>query len=236
MEEEKVATTPPAAAITPKAQPVIIHKNNNAPMVGAIIFLALVIGAAAIFLGMQKRTEIAMSTNPTPTSAPTSAPSQAATPTAALEEKNWENFTTTKMKDLSFPAYSISYPFEWKQETKKDDISTTLTLTKDGNEIKIYQAPMGGGQCVFTGEMPEGPASDYRKSEYVDITAGTTTIRRVTATTKPKTTYAFCSNGTDKNSYGSPTTFGGITYTVAANDEATLKEMDSILATLKATP
>ena len=54
MEEAPATATP--TATTPKAQPVIIRKNNNAPMVGAIIFLALVIGAAAIYLGMQKRT------------------------------------------------------------------------------------------------------------------------------------------------------------------------------------
>jgi hypothetical protein len=111
-----------------------------------------------------------------------------------------------------------------------------VTLTKDGNEIKIYQASMGGSQCIFTGELPDGPASDYRKSEYVDIKAGTATIRRVTTTVKSKTTYAFCSNGTNKDSYGSPTTFGGITYTLTNDDVVTLKEMDSILATLKATP
>jgi hypothetical protein len=235
MEEAQAAATAPANP-TPKAQPVIIHKHNNAPMVGAIIFLALVIGAAAIYLGMQRRTELALNANPTPTAAPTIAPTQAVTPTPELEIKNWENFTSTKVKDLSFPAFSISYPFEWKQETKKDDISNTVTLTKDGNEIKIYQASMGGSQCIFTGELPDGPASDYRKSEYVDIKAGTATIRRVTTTVKSKTTYAFCSNGTNKDSYGSPTTFGGITYTLTNDDVVTLKEMDSILATLKATP
>ncbi len=232
MEEAPATATP--TATTPKAQPVIIRKNNNAPMVGAIIFLALVIGAAAIYLGMQKRTEIAINANPTPTAAPTTIPSPAVSPTPGLEVKNWENYTSTKMKDLSFPAYSISYPFEWTQQTTKNDVSSTVTISKDGNEIKIYQAPVGGSQCIFTGDMPDGPASDYRKSEYVDIVAQDTTIRRVTATEKP--TYTFCSNGTDKNSYGTPTKFGAITYTLTKNDPEILKEMDSILATLKATP
>ncbi len=213
-----------------KTQQVVIHKNSNATLVGAIIFLALVIGAAAIYLGLQKASPQAAVA---PTPSPTKQPAGEATiqPTQALEENDWENYTSTKMKDLSFPAYSISYPFEWKQTSKRDDITDTFTLTNGSYSIKIYQAPTGGGMCIFSGDLPDGPASDYRNSKFVDIPVGQITIRRIETTTG----FAFCSNSVNNpNDFGTPTGFGAISYTTPAKaDPVKISEMDKIIATLK---
>ncbi len=57
--EEVTVETPKENAL-PKSQPMVVRKNNNAPLVGAIIFLALVIGAAAIYLGTQNNNEVAI--------------------------------------------------------------------------------------------------------------------------------------------------------------------------------
>ena len=213
-----------------KQQQVVIHKNGNATLVGAIIFLALVIGAAAIYIGMQKASP-QTAVVPTPSIAQETSATVTPQPTQALEENDWENYTSTKMKDLSFPAYSISYPFEWKQTSKRDDITDTFTLTNGSYSIKIYQAPMGGGMCIFSGDLPDGPASDYRNSKFVDIAVGQITIRRI----ETATGFVFCSNSVNNpNDFGSPTGFGAISYTTPVKaDPAIITEMDKIIATLK---
>lgn len=220
-----------------KPDPIIIHRSNNVPLIAAIIFLALVIGAVGIYIGNNNGevSGLEQRTIPTP---PPSTQTQAPSPSPTLyqtEVLNWESYVSAKMKDLSFSGYSLSYPFEWSQKEEKNEITSTLTLTKDGNEIKIYQAPTGGNRCVFEGNLPEGPTNDYRGKPYIDIKIGDITLRRVQPDQGPgKITYSFCSNSeTSQNSFGIPTVIGNITYTLAKNDPAILSEMDKILLTIK---
>lgn len=229
-------TAKPTEPTPPKPTPMVIRKSNNAPLIGAIIFLALVIGAAAIYLGSQRNSNLAVvAPTPTPQAAGQTVPTQEVIPTNTLEENNWESHVNTKMKDLSFPAYSLSYPFEWKQTSNRDDITDTVTFTKEGNEIKIYQAPMGGSKCIFEGEVPTDFASDYTDSEFIEIVTPNITFRRIIPEKETgKVTYSFCSNNlSDKNSFTTPTAYGAISYTVNNPTPAILSEMDKIVATLK---
>lgn len=231
MEEEKVMPVTPEPT-PPKPTPVIVHKSNNAPLVGAIVFLALVIGATAFYFATLKK-EVAVVATPSPTPAVqiTTAPSPITT--VAPEIASWKVLTHEKMKDLAFSAYSISYPEDWTAVEKKDDLISTVTITKGENVITIMQGPMGGNQCVFTGEMPEGPANDYRDTEYVDVNAGIITMRRIVPEGNTNT-YSFCSNSIgSKEIFGVPTLFGAISYKVAGNNAVILSEMDKIVETLK---
>lgn len=233
MEDAPIET--PKENTLPKSQPMIVRKNNNAPLVGAIIFLALVIGAAAIYLGTQKNNEIAVAipTTPTPTASTQITPSTPASVSPVQDiTLKWETANTPKMKDLSLVGYSIKHPISWVAKESKDAVSQTLTLTKGGNILKIYQAPMGGGGCIFEGEVPEGPFSDYRNASHVDIAVGNLTIKRVEV---GKNSYAFCGNSANSiTTFGVPTLFGVISYEVKSPNAEILAEMDKILSTLKA--
>lgn len=235
MDQEQVAQQPTQQpSPPPKPQPIVIRKNNNAPLVGAIIFLALVIAATAFYLGGQKELPI---TTTVPTPQPTTPPP---TPTIISDPTaGWTKFTSTKMKDLAFAQFMISYPPAWIEKEEKNELTNTITFTKGEAEIKIYQAPMGGSACIFEGEMPEGPATDYRKAKYVDIKNKSEIIlRRITPDTlNGKVTYSFCSNSLQSpTTFGIPTLFGGITYTLTNPSETDLKEMDTILSTLLLVP
>ncbi|MDO8269225.1 MAG: hypothetical protein Q7T54_00975 [Candidatus Levybacteria bacterium] len=237
MDQDKVVPQPISPNPTqqpPAPQPIVIHKRNNAPLVGAIVFLAIVIAATAIFFGMQnKDTQTTLA--PSPTTIPTEIP----TPTTVIAAPNQIVFTSPKMQDLAFAQYIVSYPQDWVKEEKKDELTNTLTLTKNGNEIEIHQGPMGGNQCIFEGEVPDGPANDYRTSEFVELKAGEITLRRLVSAsgTGGKTAYSLCSNSTTSaTSFGIPTVFGVITYSITSPSEEALNEMDAILTTLKIVP
>jgi hypothetical protein len=233
---DSVGSSPMGGAPPPqKPEQMVIHKNSNAPLVGAIIFLAVVIGAAAYYVGTKKpASETVMAPTPIPASPTSQQPSPIVSPTNDVS--SWQSYSSLKMKDLSFPGYTISYPADWVKSVTRDDITDTLTLKKGVYEIKIYQAPTGGSQCVFEGEIPEGPASDYRKTEFVEIKAGDITLRRVLTASGPggKTAYSLCSNNPNsKTSFGTPTIFGHISFSAYSKEDATLLEMDKIVSTLK---
>lgn len=228
--EEKAEEKPPTQAQNPP-QPPIIKKSNFAPLVGALIFLGLVIAATIVYLGMQQG-NISLTQNvPAPTQIPSPTTKIEVTPTIATPQL--QSTTVEKMSDLAFPSYTISYPEGWTAVEDKTDLTNTLILSKNGNGIKIHQGPMGGNQCVFEGEMPDGPANDYRNTEFIEVKAGTLTFRRIPG----KTSHSFCSNSPQSlTSFGVPTIFGNINYTIASADEKILEEMDMIIASLRANP
>jgi len=237
MEEEKTVP-PPTQPTPPTPQSVVVHKSNNVPLVGAIIFLALVIGTAAIYFGMQQKTKTAQVIAPTTTPPTPTTTTETPITISPASKVQVLSYTSTKLKDNSASAYTVSYPGDWEKDTKRDAISDTLTLKKGEYSITIYQAPMGGSGCRFKGDAPSEMSQDYTTKEFVEVKAGEITFRRVpiTAGNPPIPTYTFCeSNPTTKGSFGSPTTFGAITYTVpATQDEVILSQMDSIIASLKA--
>lgn len=237
MDSEQVTPQPiqPTSPVTPT--PVIVHKSNNVPLVGAIFFLALVIGAAAIYFGMQKKSETVRQVPPTEITPKPTATSElpiTATPTTVVK---LVSYSSTKLKDNSLLAYSISYPENWTKDTKRDAITDTFTLTNNGDTITIYQAPVGGAGCIFEGKVPVGPANDYTKTKFVEVLANNITFRRVQEESKipAETIYGFCSNNlSSQTTFGTPTLFGAISYKITSKNTAALSEMDKIVATLKA--
>lgn len=230
--EEQAQSTP---IQTPPPQPVVmVHKSNKTPLVGAIIFLALVIAAAAWYLGSQGNNadNVAPTNQPSTTTPTPTIPIPTTTTSTDLKIQ-----TITKLKDSAFTSFTVSHPEDWVADTKVEaDMMQTLTLSKDGNKIEIYQAPMGGNQCIFEGELPEGPSNDYRNNEYKEIIAGDITLRRlIDNPNQNQNMYSFCSNSTNsKTSFGVPTVFGNITYTLVNNNNIALSEMDKIISSLKA--
>lgn len=231
MEDEKPIPQEPVQAPV-KPAPVIVRKSSNAPLVGAIIFLALVIGATAFYFATLKK-DASVVAVPTPTIAPQATASPTLTPLTADPSTNLVTYTHEKMKDLAFSAYSISYPPDWIKKEEKTELTSLLTLSKGGNEITIMQAPMGGNQCIFEGEVPEGPVNDFRDSEYVDIKTGEITLRRIVPEGSTNA-YSFCSNSIgSEDTFGVPTLYGNINYKLAAKSPIILTEMDKIISTLK---
>jgi hypothetical protein len=106
---------------------------------------------------------------------------------------------------LSFSKYQITVLDGWaytNDTTAGDSPTDTLTITKNGYQIKIYQAATGGAMCIYPEDAPfEGPSSTY--DEYVDITTvGSLKLRR--SHTTGATTYTICSRGSE-GLYGQPT-------------------------------
>ena len=214
----------------------IIHKKGSSKFLMLIIVLLLfvIVAGAAYYYGTIKPTKSETSILPSPTQSQVQEKLPTITP---IQEKKLLTYSSTKMKGLSFPAYSINYPEGWVKSEEKSDIMQTLTLTKSDYSIKINQAPTGGNICVFEGTIPEGPANDYTKSKYVEINTGDIVLRRLVVEGQKNSpiNHSFCSNSkTSKDSFGVPTFFGHLTYSTPANpDNAVLLEMDGIVKTLK---
>lgn len=217
---------------------IIHHKSSNTLLVLIIVFLLLVIvGGAAYYFGLMKKpTTENVTANTTPTVAQQQE-NEKITPTTA-PVLNLTKYTNTKMKDLSFPSFSLSYSEGWIKTEEKSDIMQSVTFTKGAYIIKFNQGPMGGNMCIFEGEVPDGPASDYRNTKYVEIDANGILLRRLIADGQKGNTHthSFCSNSTNsKTTFGIPTMFGVITYTTPSTPDAkTLEEMDGIIKTLQA--
>lgn len=156
---------------------------------------------------------------------------------SSTQSAKMETFTSEKFSDLGIKGYTISYPSTWTYFEDRNDSAQTskLTLSKDGYEFTIYQAPMGGGGCIFEGEVPPGPFTDYRNLDYIDLQASFGKIRKVEEVENNKTVYNYCQESSGgENSYGSITSIGVISASAPINPSpATISEMDEILKSAK---
>ncbi len=143
-----------------------------------------------------------------------------------------------------FPTFSIQYPSGWELKNEIRNLgyteSSTLSFIKGDYEVRIYQAPVDGGWCIFEGDMPEGIYQDLRNVPYMQIESGIGTLRRVKSAityysdSKNMMSFTFChKNNAQHNNYtdySSTTSIGQITYTLPTQyDESTLLEMDNII-------
>lgn len=225
-------STPP---VQPAPTPVAPKQNNTIIfiLVGIIILLVGLGGGYLIKSQTSPKTP-----PPTPQAQNLTTPTSATqpTPTPTQSKAALATYTSTKLPNVSFEPYSIQYPDTWTPKDLKNGATDTFTLTKGNLEIKIYQAAMGGSGCVFAGEVPPGPMKDLRSTQYTQVATGSDTVLRryLNVNLENDTpTYNFCSsdNNTD---WGTPTSFGGITYTSTAPfSDTDLEEMDSILKTLQ---
>ncbi len=158
-------------------------------------------------------------------------------PIETIGNPNWITFTNRTSED---GGYTIMYPDVWKPTLENSNgVTNTLTLKNSDYSIQIYIAPMGGGGCIFEGEVPEGPYSDLRDKQYTELTINGKAYRRFMADSSNDpnkinlTQFDFCGSQ-DGINYGSPTEFGVITYSLPKTfDKNMLEEMDSIVKTLR---
>ena len=131
----------------------------------------------------------------------------------------------------SFKSYTVEIPVGWKDSHETTEVSDKLVLTKADSSVTIYQAAIGGGGCIYKGDPPMQMAQQF--TNYVDIMGKSASFRRSwNDDPSPKTAYSVCQKNTTENFYGSPTEFGAISISAHASDNATLSEIDSIIASL----
>jgi hypothetical protein len=133
----------------------------------------------------------------------------------------------------SFSKYTVDVPSGWTDTRDTTAVSDKLTLAKNGYALTILQAAVDGGGCVYKGEPPVAMAQTF--SNFVGITGSSAQFRRGwNADAAAKTlSYTVCQQNTTDKSFGTLTTFGRIDATAPnPSDDATLAELDSIVASL----
>lgn len=201
------------------------------------LLLSLILGAG-YYIGHSKIIQPSLKETPSPAvsekqTIPTTAPSLPAgtKPTSVPAKKT----LTGGLSDATaFSNYSVDVPLGWSD--KKDitpGVIDKLTLSKGAYSLSIYQAAMGGGMCLYPEDTPfDGPSQKF--THYVDL-LNTPLLFRRSWNDDAKNgiqSYVICQKTSD--AYGSPTTFGAISYqTPEQPDDTILEEMDTILASLK---
>ncbi|WKZ25493.1 MAG: hypothetical protein QY322_03850 [bacterium] len=137
-----------------------------------------------------------------------------------------------KSAGLSFDQYSIQVSNDWitskESQTAMDE---TLTLSKNGYEIKIFQAATGGALCLYPGDADfEGPSSKF--DTYKSLTTkDNRTLRR--SGDLNGVAFTVCQKSVD-NSFQQPTIYGHMSVKMPNTwTQEMLTEIDSILSTLK---
>ncbi len=230
----------PLTTPSPLIQPANTDNKRKFIIIGALVFLAFIIALVILLFTSQKQSKTS-ATTPAPTdtsstSTQTRLPAETK-PTLAPSVK-WISYTSTKLHSTSFPSYTISYPETWTRDVENDGVTDSIVLVKGEYSIKIFQAPAEGGLCVFEDPLPTGNpfVQDFRGKKYVEVANSAGEMRRIAKPSQNSfTNYVFCmKTATTSGSYGMPTTFGFITYSVPDNeDKNILAEMDQIIQTLK---
>ncbi len=140
---------------------------------------------------------------------------------------------------VNFPKYTIDVPGDWnvaQEHSEEASPMDVLTLTKGTYQLKIFQAATGGAICLYPGDADmEGPSSRF--DTFVAITnAGGAVFRRsgTTATSSTKRGFTVCQKSETYGNFQQPTNFGHTSYTTPLTpDDAMLKEMDTMIASLK---
>ncbi len=231
----------PLTTPSPLIQPANTDNKRKFIIIGALVFLAFIIALVVLLLTSQKQSRTS-TTTPTPTGTPSTSSTQtklpAETKPTLVPSVKWISYTSTKLQSTSFPSYTISYPETWTRDVENDGVTDSIVLVKGEYSIKIFQAPAEGGLCVFEDPLPTGNpfVQDFRGKKFVEVANSAGEMRRIAKPSQNSfTNYTFCMKTTTSNgSYGMPTIFGFITYSVPDNeDKNMLAEMDQIIQTLK---
>lgn len=237
------STTPPPTEDSPSGSTVVNPKSSGGiksklPIILVVVLLLVILVAGGVFFwkNMMGANEPAPVTEETQevieetiTPEPTSASSSS---------KLDQTFTSEKLSQLSFMGYSLMHPADWTLSEQRDEAVTpisTVTLTKNGYVLKIYQAATGGAMCIYEGDLPEGPASDYRNNEYTDIVTSFATLRQTETPSGGKMSYSYCQKSSTEDSYGAPTSIGHMSVTtgVANSDPEIISEIEEIVKSIK---
>lgn len=217
-----------------ETHPQVIKKGGGFFAFLGKVFIFLIIIGLLVGTGYYLGTTNNLNANPTPspTSTATTSPTQIPlSPTAASQ--NTKTVKAGLSGATSFKAYAIEVPAGWTdaRETTLAAGIDKLTLTKSGYSVTIYQAPMGGGGCIYEGDPPNEMAQLY--TDFAEINGKSGQYRRSwTEGPGQSVTYAICQKGVE-NSYGIMTSFGAISVvTPNPADPKMLSEVDGMIASL----
>lgn len=157
------------------------------------------------------------------------------TDSASQQPNQVKKYTHKKIDSLPFEGFTIEYPSHWTlnlNESTNKMLFFSL-ISQNGSTLKITQAPMGGGGCLFSNDADrEGPYGRY--GEYVVFKPNPTTEWRraeyLGEIPEMRKTYSVCEKQSE--SFASLTKIGGIEYLFPLFDEETLSEMDKILSSI----
>lgn len=161
--------------------------------------------------------------------------SQQPSPTPLFEE-HIENWKTYRNEEAA-TKYSLKYPGGWQISREHRDLEgesrpayDTTTLTKGDYKIRVSQFLGGVANCLFPGD-PDKEGMYRRYEDYVEMKLAGKIVRRA----KPlgsQTQYVFCERMDGE--FVAITSVGTVSYEVPSQEsEARLREMDSIVKTLK---
>lgn len=192
----------------------------------SILILVLVIAGGAYYFGAKSnvnKTEMMTSVSPTPfVSAETPSPTS----------------TTSKPVEaggvLVFNKYSLNLPEGWTSQREQGENMDKLTLSKLGYNLVLYQFAGGGGGCLYPGDEDTPMAQTF--SSFVEVTNTNGFIFRRGQNDSGPNSYTYCQKNNTDGSFGSPTSFGGISLTTPGTPDKNaivFPEADSIVASLK---
>ena len=227
-------TTPEEAPSEPKA----IKKDPFALIgkIAVILLIAAILVVGGYLLAIKfgkKDSSMQKETSEKSVNIPTVSATPEATATPTIISKKTVKAGLSD-NSTSFKPYSISVPVGWTDSRDKTDITDKLTITKGAYSVSIYQAPMGGGACLYPGDAPSEMAQSF--TDFIGITGLTAQYRRSwNKVGNPAGTigYTVCQKSTTENSFGSPTSFGAISIkTPDPADAAILSEIDGMISSL----
>lgn len=203
--------------------------------VALILVIVAAVSGASFYVGkltsstLVKTGEISSSPAITPSPSPLVTPKAVKVVSAGLGN----------IAGVNFPKYTISVPDDWtvtSEHSEKDSPLDVLTITKNAYRLKIFQAATGGSICLYPGDPPlEGPSASFTTFTQLSDAEGREYRRSGSEALAKNDTVGFtlC----HKSSYGNwqqPTPFGHVSFSLPKNfDAATLKEMDTMVRSLK---
>ena len=218
---------------------------------GKVALIILIMGAlagAGYYLGRSGNLPF-LSQTPAPGAVTTTAPQElppqtqpalpAQTPTPTPVPIKTVSAGLGNISGVNFPKYTIEIPSDWTVKQEHSEVESpmdVLTVTKGSYQLKIFQAATGGAICLYPGDADtEGPNSRF--DNFVTITnAAGNQFRRsgTTATSGTKRGFTVCQKSEAYGNFQQPTNFGHTSYTTPLTpDDAILKEMDTMIASLK---
>lgn len=213
------------------------HKSNKLPFIIIALLLILLVPLGGYFLVNEaSKAKVVPTPTQTPSAEATTAPTSSVSPTSTSIQLD-KSFTSAKFSDLSFAGYKLSYPSSWSLSEQRDGSVpiSTVTLSKNGYSLKIYQAATGGAMCIYEGSLPEGPASDYRTNKFTDLTTSFATLRQTESPSNGKMVFVYCQKSTNDGSFGQPTSVGHMSATtgVANPDPTIVAQIEAIVKSIE---
>jgi hypothetical protein len=192
----------------------------------SIIILLIAIAIGAFYIGTKTTTnKTGMTTTPTPTAFVSA---ETPTPTTTVPK------TVEAGGVLVFNKYSLDLPEGWASQREQGENMDKLTLSKLGYNLILYQFAGGGGGCLYPGDQDLPMAQTF--SSFVEVKNTNGFIFRRGQNDSGPNSFTYCQKNNTDGSFGSPTSFGGISLTTPGTPDknaVVFPEADAIVASLK---